>query len=107
MKEKLLSLREDLERLASTADEAADVVELDQSKVGRLSRMDAMQVQAMAKESVRRREVQLRNIAAALQRIEDGEYGRCQNCDEVINPKRLEVDPTVLYCISCASKQEQ
>jgi DnaK suppressor protein len=107
VKEKLLALREELERVASTTDEAADVVKLDQSKVGRLSRMDAMQAQAMAKESVRRRREMLRKISAALQRIEDGEYGRCRNCDERINPKRLEIDPTTLYCINCASEQEQ
>jgi DnaK suppressor protein len=107
VKEKLLALREELERIASTTDEAADVVKLDQSKVGRLSRMDAMQAQAMAKESVRRRREMLRKISAALQRIEDGEYGRCRNCDERINPKRLEIDPTALYCINCASEQEQ
>ena len=107
MKQKLLALREELERIASTTDEAADVVELDQSKVGRLSRMDAMQAQAMAKESVRRRREMLRKISAALQRIEDDEFGRCRNCDEPINPKRLEIDPTTLHCINCASEQEQ
>jgi DnaK suppressor protein len=82
-------------------------VELDQSKVGRLSRMDAMQAQAMAQASGQRREAMLRNIEAALKRIDDESYGLCLDCGEPINPKRLEFDPTALRCIDCASNLEQ
>jgi DnaK suppressor protein len=103
----LLALRAELESIAATGEESAAVVELDQSKVGRLSRMDAMQAQAMAQASGQRREAMLRNITAALQRLDDGEYGLCQRCEEPINPKRLEVDPTALLCIECASRAEQ
>ena len=59
---KLLALRDELQRIAATGDASAAVVELDQSKVGRLSRMDAMQAQAMAQASVQRRAAQLREI---------------------------------------------
>ncbi len=107
MRDELLKLRDELQRLSATSDEAAAVVELDQSKVGRLSRMDAMQAQAMAQATVQRRALQLRQIQAALARIDADEYGRCQSCDEEIPAKRLEVDPTALYCIQCASEQEQ
>jgi DnaK suppressor protein len=107
MRDKLLKLRDELQRLSATSDEAAQVVELDQSKVGRLSRVDAMQAQAMAQATVQRRALQLRRIQAALARIDANEYGRCQSCDEEIPAKRLEVDPTALYCIQCASEQEQ
>ena len=107
MRDRLLKLRDELRAVAETAEESAAVVELDQTKVGRLSRMDAMQAQAMAKASAARREATLRQIEAALKRIDDGEYGICQECDDKINPKRLEFDPTVLLCIDCASKQEQ
>ena len=103
---KLLELQAKLENVAATGNESAAVVELDQSKVGRLSRMDAMQAQAMAQASARRREGTLRKIAIALQRIEDDKYGDCTECGEAINPKRLEFDPTVLLCIECASKRE-
>jgi DnaK suppressor protein len=68
--------------------------------------MDAMQAQAMAKASSRRRKVLLREIDAALKRIDDGEYGLCQACEEPINPKRLDVDPTARLCIECASASE-
>jgi len=106
MKRKLIEMREQLERFAATGDASAAVVELDQSRVGRLSRMDAMQAQAMAQASGQRRETMLRDIAAALKRIDDGDYGTCENCDEPINPKRLEVDPAVRLCIDCASASE-
>jgi DnaK suppressor protein len=92
MRDRLLKLREELESIAETGDESAAVVELDQTKVGRLSRMDAMRAQAMAKASGHRREAMLRNIEAALQRIDDGSYGICRDCDEPINPKRLEFE---------------
>lgn len=107
MKEKLLELREKLLLLAATGDASAEVVELDQSKVGRLSRMDAMQAQAMAQASVQRRNAMLRSISAALKRIDEGEYGICEQCGKEINPKRLEFDPTTPVCIECASRAEE
>ena len=103
---KLLALRAELEAVADSGEEASSVVELDQTKVGRLSRMDAMQAQAMAQASKERREQTLRQIDAALTRLDNGDYGHCQQCDEEINPKRLEFDPTTLLCIECASKAE-
>jgi DnaK suppressor protein len=106
-RDRLLALREELELIVASGDESAAVVELDQSKVGRLSRMDAMQAQAMAQASGHRREAMLRNIDAALKRVEDGSYGLCRDCEEPINPKRLEFDPTALRCIDCASNLEQ
>ena len=105
-REKLLQLRAELLAAAEAGKEAAAVVELDQTKVGRLSRMDAMQAQAMAQASEQRREQTLRRIEAALKRIDDDEYGYCLQCDEAINPKRLEFDPTVTLCIECANKAE-
>ena len=80
-----------------------DPVELDQQSVGRLSRMDALQVQAMAQASEDRRRGRLQRIESALKRIEDGDYGECVECGEVIPPKRLEIDPTVTHCVECAS----
>ena len=105
-RDRLLTLRAELESTAATGDESAAIVELDQSKVGRLSRMDAMQAQAMAKASSNRRQAMLVKITVALQRIDDGDYGLCRKCEEEINPKRLEFDPTAIYCIDCASKGE-
>ena len=105
-RDKLLALQAELLSISETGDESAAVVELDQTKVGRLSRMDAMQAQAMAMASSNRRQVMLTKITAALKRIDDGEYGNCRECEEPINPKRLEFDPTAIYCIECANKEE-
>lgn len=98
----LLQLREDLLSTSEARDEASGTVHLDQQSVGRLSRMDALQSQALAKAGKERAERQLRLIEAALKRIDNDEFGECMECGEPINPKRLEIDPTCLYCIDCA-----
>jgi DnaK suppressor protein len=105
-RKRLFELRAELESIVETARDSAAIVELDQSKVGRLSRMDAMQAQAMAQASGQRREAMLRGITAALKRIDNDEYGYCVDCDEPIAAKRLEFDPTVRRCIGCAGIQE-
>lgn len=81
-------------------------VELDQTKVGRLSRMDAMQQQAMAQASARRTEVELQRIRTAFSRLRSGDYGFCVKCDEEIAERRLEIDPATLICIDCARAAE-
>lgn len=98
----LLRWREDLLSTSDIRDESSGTVHLDQQSVGRLSRMDAMQSQELAKAGKTRAERQLRMIEAALMRIDNDEYGECMKCGEPINPKRLEVDPTSLSCIDCA-----
>lgn len=102
----LIRLRQDLLATNDAGRDAAGTVVLDQSSVGRLSRMDAMQGQAMAIEAQRRRELQLRRTDLALARIAAGEYGICLGCDEDIDPRRLEIDPTATLCIACASQQD-
>jgi len=99
---RLLALRDEVTAdSASTAAERRPVT-LDQTAVGRLSRMDALQNQAMALESERRREVEQLRIKAALKRLDEGEFGYCSVCGEEIAPKRLEHDPTAANCIDCA-----
>ena len=97
----LMEKQEALLGIRDTGDEAANIVELDQAKVGRLSRMDALQAQAMAAEANRRRDVELLRIESALKRIDEGIYGYCLKCDEEINPQRLKVDPGSPLCIDC------
>ena len=101
----LIAQREELESVADAGDEAASTVELDQTRVGRLSRMDALRAQAMSVEAQRRRETNLRRIAAALRRIDTGDFGFCAGCDEPVDPRRLAVDPAATHCVSCASQQ--
>lgn len=78
-------------------------VELDQEAVGRLSRMDALQVQAMAEAQARRRSAARDRIRAALGRLDEGEFGYCLGCGEEIAEKRIEHDPSLTHCINCAS----
>jgi len=101
---KLLRMQAELEAVDALGKEAGDTVELDQARVGRLSRMDAMQAQQMALESDRRRQQQLQKISGAVRRIEAGDFGYCFSCDEEINLLRLKADPTVTRCLSCADK---
>ncbi|MCR9255086.1 MAG: TraR/DksA C4-type zinc finger protein [Alphaproteobacteria bacterium] len=105
-KRRLLVRQGELEELSRTSAEGRKAVELDQQSVGRLSRMDALQVQAMALEQERRRDIERKRVAAALKRIEVGDYGHCVSCDEPIAPKRLSHDPAVPTCIDCASAKE-
>ena len=93
--------------LEKTTNDAAKTVELDQSRVGRLSRMDALQGQAMSLELKRRRQIEIQKINAALKRIEEDEFGFCLNCDEDISIKRLQLDPASPLCITCAEISER
>ena len=100
-RQRLISLRDEIEQLKNDGSEAADTVVLDQSKVGRLSRMDALQAQQMAQETARRRQIQLQKIDSALRRMDAGEYGYCLICDEEIAVARLDFDPATTRCIGC------
>ena len=87
------------------ADDRAPVA-LDQQSVGRLSRMDAMQQQAMAVATNARRLHEMRAIKAALIRIEKGDFGVCDECGEQIAEQRLNLYPTITLCIACAEALE-
>lgn len=98
----LVERRAELQSLSQASAGSRRPVELDQSRVGRLSRMDAMQDQAMAQETARRRELELQRIDAALKRIDGDDYGYCLTCGEEIAEKRLRLDPATPVCIGCA-----
>lgn len=91
----------DAEDEMGTAGQAT--VELDQQAVGRLSRMDALQNQAMAKATGARRKTERARLQAALARMDDGEFGYCEDCGEDIAPGRLRLDPAATRCVDCAS----
>jgi len=101
LRTRLLTLRKELLELEEASKEATKPVELDQASVGRLSRMDAMQIQEMAQETARRRQRQLQRIEGALRRLESGEYGYCFVCGEELDVRRLTVDPATTRCIAC------
>ena len=90
----------------SSARESAGTVELDQSRIGRLSRMDALQTQAMQQETLRRNSRQLLELRKAEKRLETEFFGYCDECGEQIARGRLELNPAVTLCIGCAEKAE-
>ena len=100
----LIARRKELEQLSENSAEARETVTLDQASVGRLSRMDAIQQQAMAQATERQRANEISRIENALKRLDDDEYGFCVQCDEDISLKRLEIDPAATHCIKCAGR---
>ena len=105
-RQKLLTLRRNLLEVEASGNESAGTVELDQSKVGRLSRIDALQNQALAKGTRQRRTIQKHRIDSALSRLENGTYGLCVGCEEAIDLKRMEFDPSIPLCLDCAQRRE-
>ena len=95
----------ELEQVSASAQEAGRTVELDQTRQGRLSRIDALQGQEMSKAAERRRKQELQRIEATFKRIEEDEYGYCADCGEEIGKRRLDVDPTTPLCIDCARER--
>ncbi|MFP4184455.1 MAG: TraR/DksA family transcriptional regulator [Halorhodospira sp.] len=101
-RQQLLALQEQTREALAAAREAAATVELDQTRQGRLSRMDALQGQQMALERERRRQQLLTRIEGALRRIESGDFGYCFLCGDEIDQRRLKADPTLTRCADCA-----
>ena len=91
------SLQEEME--SSSAEREA--VSPDKA-IGRLSRLDSMQMQEVAKDAQRRREERLHLLEMAQNRMDDGEYGNCEVCQEEIPFERLEAQPEALRCGRCA-----
>lgn len=88
--------------------QAADTgtVTLDQSRVGRLSRMDALQQQAMAASLKERMQRGEKRIRAALARIGEGSYGECCQCGDAVSVERLKADPATPFCSDCQDEIE-
>lgn len=100
---RLTALRSELEEFSRVSEDMRAPVELDQNSVGRLSRMDAMQQQAMAQATERKRAHDLVRIEMAERRIADDEYGYCEECGNEIPDGRLAIDPMAECCVGCAS----
>lgn len=105
-RQRLLDELDQVERSLLDAQDAAATVVLDQSSVGRLSRMDAMQQQAMAEGLTERLHLSRRQLQAALARLEAGSFGLCCQCEDAIEPARLEHNPSVVFCRTCMQQRE-
>lgn len=49
----------------------------------------------------------IKKVKEALQRIDDGTYGICEECGEEISLSRLKARPVTRLCINCKAKQEE
>jgi DnaK suppressor protein len=105
-RDRLLQMRDAITSLEDIRKEGSAVVELDQARTGRLSRMDALQLQAMATAGRERAQIELRRIDAALARIEAGTFGECVECGEEMAPGRLAAHPAAALCLECARARE-
>lgn len=102
MQEMRLQVEAELAAIRATlSGKVADSVELDQTRVGRLSRMDAMQQQAMESGMKERLFIRARRLEAALIRLDESSFGRCCNCNESIAPDRLRADIAAPFCAGC------
>ncbi len=88
-------------RSMEITDEAARPVELDQQAVGRLSRMDSLQNQHLTQNLKEREQVRVAALSRALQRMNEGTYGKCTGCGEGIQAGRLFVFPEAERCTAC------
>ena len=107
-KDHLAELREELEaqlvrlmRSIEASESALEPVELDQSRVGRLSRMDELQNQSLTRNLHEREEIRLTLVRNALARLEEGTYGLCAACESEIPYERLLVFPEAVECGGC------
>lgn len=105
LQQALLGLRAELQEQLALTTESSRPVDLEQP-IGRLSRMDAMQQQAMASAAKHSSTLRLKQIAAALTAINEGEYGLCRSCEEPIGYRRLRARPESPRCLRCQSASE-
>ena len=87
--------------------EATQPVLLDQTSVGRLSRIDAIQQQHLASSTRRQTQERLKRLIRALKAIDENDYGYCQHCDHSIGVKRLQVQPEAARCYACQQLKDQ
>lgn len=102
----LVELRSSLQAAVAAGESASETVALDQSAVGRLSRMDAMQVQEMAKAGLRNHRRRLVQVEQALRLVESDEYGTCRACEDPIGYPRLRARPETPLCLRCQGALE-
>ena len=110
-KQELLSLLQSnkakLEQQLLDSESATGVVTLDQSSVGRVSRVDAMQQQSMAVSTRTKAKISLRKVLKALKRLDTEDFGFCGQCDEQIEFNRLKVQPQASHCLKCQDQLDQ
>ena len=102
IRERLQAQIAEVEASVESAESTRASAQLDPSRVGRLSRVDALQMVAMERALEERRRAEGLRAQRALELIEEGSYGECVLCYESIALKRIRLDPSLLTCVGCA-----
>ncbi len=97
---------QELQTHISQGDLDAAPVTLDQQSVGRVSRIDAIQQQQMARANLELAQQNLVLVQLALRHIESGSYGYCEACAESIGIARLQAQPFANQCLACQEASE-
>lgn len=101
-------LRDELQRTLTRIERSLQLsdggrtTDLDQSAVGRLSRIEAIQNQGLTRNLHDRERHQLEQVVEALKRLDAGTYGRCTACKHPIVYERLAVFPEARTCSQCS-----
>lgn len=103
---RLLDAKASAEALLIRGAAGEQQVEASGQTIGRLTRMDALQVQAMSQMSRHQLEIRLKQIDAALKAWDAGRYGVCRECQGPIKTARLEVLPEAPFCMPCQESFE-
>ncbi len=98
---KLTAMQGEIRAISGSAAQDLKPLVLDHTSVGRVSRIDAIQLQQMSQEATRRRQQHLVKIDGALRRIESGRFGLCFLCRIEIDLRRLSADLTITRCRDC------
>lgn len=102
----LLELKSEIETSLQDSADSSKTVDLDQP-IGRLSRMDALQQQAMASAGQLGLKKRLQLVESALQSFHSERYGECRRCEEPIGFSRLQVSPEAPFCLCCQEAMEK
>jgi DnaK suppressor protein len=85
---------------SDTTDRTHDVLD-------RKDQADARALDDVSAAEVERDRAELVAVQVALQRLADGSYGRCVDCDEPIGAQRLQAQPAAVRCLSCQAAAER
>jgi DnaK suppressor protein len=103
-----IGARAELEKLrAEATNEVVDpqAVAVDVA-IGRLSRLDSMQMEEVRKAASRSRNQRIHELQEALQKMDEGSYGLCEGCEEWIAYARLEQRPEAILCGACSERMQ-
>ncbi len=100
LKNKIIDDIKLLKKRIEDTESFSDPVSPDNS-IGRLSRMDAINNKSIFDASLRNNRNRLKLLEAALNNIDDSEYGICRKCRQPVSVDRLKVRPEILFCVTC------